>query len=461
MKFSIGYNYDIKLLKLLEAYKDNIEAFYFPIPNQYLGSGRSILQKNSYVNEIPELIKKCNLLGIKSQLLLNATCAGESGLNRNFLERLVSYIKKLRDIGLGSVVITNPAYISRIKKATSGIRIESSVNCYVKTAEHALYLKDLGVDVLTIDRDINRNIPLIKEIKKKTNLKIKLMLNEGCLSNCPFRVTHYNYLSHYNEVSKKLIDDISLNRLCTEIYLRNPAKVFGIPFIPPNAIRYYESFIDYYKLSTRAFSTQRIELCLKAYINQQFDGNLLEILDSPGLAYFEYIDYNTLSKSNFFKKMISCADDCNSCSYCNTLLKEATIVNTDFLKKGNNKEERKTIRIYKNILKASSNKDSDFIYKRLSKAYFNLGEYKEAIKKIRRARGLNYKENGLHFFMGLCYERTGEYKKAIQEFRAEEKINPQDIRITLSLARCYKNTGQRGLVNKEIDRCIRRLKITR
>lgn len=107
MKFSIGYNYDIKLLDLLGVYKDNIEALYFPIPNQYLGSGRDIPQPKGYKNEIPKIIKRCSSLNITSQLLLNATCEG--------------------------------------------------------------------------DRDINRNISLIKEIKNKTNLKIRIMLNEGCM----------------------------------------------------------------------------------------------------------------------------------------------------------------------------------------------------------------------------------------------------------------------------------------
>ena len=82
MKFSIGYNHDIKLLDILDIYKNNIDALYFPIPGKYLGSGRHILQKRNYLNEIPKIVKKCNLLNIKSQLLLNATCEGEKGLEK-------------------------------------------------------------------------------------------------------------------------------------------------------------------------------------------------------------------------------------------------------------------------------------------------------------------------------------------------------------------------------------------
>jgi hypothetical protein len=48
----------------------------------------------------------------------------------------------------------------------------------LKTVEQALYFKKIGIDILTIDRDINRDLKLIEQIKKKTGLKIQLMLNE-------------------------------------------------------------------------------------------------------------------------------------------------------------------------------------------------------------------------------------------------------------------------------------------
>jgi len=435
MRFSIGYNHDIKLLDLLDIYKEHIEALYFPIPLQYLGSGRNILQPKSYIKEIPEIIERCNSLNITSQLLLNATCEGESGLNGNFFQGLVSYIKKLKDIGLGSVAITNPIYINRIKQEISGIRIESSVNCYVKTVEHALYLKDLDVDVLTVDRDINRNIPLIKEIKHKTNLKIKLMLNEGCLKNCPFRVAHYNYLSHPNVMPPRTMGGIFPDRFCLEVYLRSPLKVFSIPFIPPDALRYYESFIDYYKLSTRVFATNRIEACLKAYISRQFRGNLLEVLDSPGLSYFEYIDYNTLNKSNFFEKMISCTNSCSSCGYCNILFKEAVVVNRDFLKKKNKSDERKAIRIYKDVLKAPFNKDNGFIYEKLSKVYFKLGEYKEAFSLAYKVLKLLPRKITGYLLLGSCYEQTKRINKALEIYQKALMIFPSESTVYLGLAR--------------------------
>jgi hypothetical protein len=258
MKFSIGYNFDTKALDILDAYKNNIESFYFPIPGEYLGSGRSIKETGSYSAQIPRIIRKCGSLKINSQLLLNATCEGKDGASKAHFERVLNFIKRLKDKGLNSVVITNPVYIGMIKKRIKGLRIESSVNCYVRTVEHALYLKDLGVDVLTIDRDINRDIPLIRRIKEKTGLKLKLMLNEGCLGNCPYRISHYNLLAHGVTLPQKNMEGVFFDRFCIQIYTKDPSKVLRVPFVPPEEAGRYKQFIDYYKLSTRVFSIKRI-----------------------------------------------------------------------------------------------------------------------------------------------------------------------------------------------------------
>jgi tetratricopeptide (TPR) repeat protein len=455
MKFSIGYNHDLKLLDLLDIYKANIEALYFPIPEYYLGTGRQIPQSKGYINQIPRIIAKCNSLNITPQLLLNATYEGKLGLTEAFFKNVLNYIKRLKDAGLKSLVITNPIYISRIRKEISDIRIESSVNCYVKTVEHALYLKDLGVDVLTIDRDINRNIPLIKEIKDKTGLKIRMMLNEGCLSNCPYRIGHYNYLSTRCKLPKKPIENVFMGIFCIEVYLKNPLKLFRIPFIPPDALDHYGQFIDYYKLSTRVFPTPRINLCLKAYIDKHFNGNLLTILDSPGLSYFEYVDYDMLTKSNFFEKMLPCNLKCDECGYCNALFKKAVLINRNTLNKRNKEEEKKVIRLYKKDLKTSfisGNRAQD--YAKIGEAYFKLNRYRQAIKNIRRALKLNYQGSGAYSILGFCYENLENYTQAIKALRKEEKINPKDRSVNLALARCYRAIGATALFEKEINKSI-------
>jgi len=306
VKYSIGYNYDLKLLDLLEIFRDHISGLYFPIPQRFMGSGRALKENADYEKDIPKLIRKCNELGIRSELLLNATCEGEKDCS----DKIINYIKELKEKGLTSVIVTNPIYISKIKEKIN-IEVESSVNCYVKELEHAQFLKQLGADVITIDRDINRNLELIKKIKEKTGAKLKMLVNEGCLRNCPFRKIHFNMISHAIETNE--FDRYS----CIQIIKKNPHKVFSIPFVRPEDIKHYEGLIDYFKLATRTMNTGKIGLLLDAYIKQKYDGDLLFLLSTKSLfEYFNAINNSILTKNNFFENV-------NNEEFCKKLLKEA------------------------------------------------------------------------------------------------------------------------------------------
>jgi len=452
MKFSIGYNHDSKIFDLLASCRTNIEALYFPVPRDYMGSGRDLHEPIVYPGQIPSIIKKCNDLNISSQLLLNATYEGCEGLTERFWARLEDYLKSLRDRGLTSVVVTNPIYISKIKKKITGLRVESSVNCFLRTVEHALYLRDLGADVLTIDRDINRDIPLIQKIKKTTRLKIRIMLNEGCLSNCPYRVTHYNLLSAGLKLKTEPIKDIFFDSFCMKIYHRDPLKIFRIPFVPPEALGYYEYVADYYKLSTRTFFTEQIKRCLIAYSKRRFTGNLLEILDCPGLRYFDYVDNDKLRKNRFFEKMLQCNLECGRCHYCKRLFSEAVLTNDGFPRERSKFEENKAIRIYgKNLRRVPDKNGKIHSCLEMGKAYWGLGKYGKAIKYMEQVLKYNYCERGVYLILGLCYEKLGDYKKAKHFLFKEKKLYPKNPVTRMGLIRCYKQLGWKKSLEGEID----------
>lgn len=317
MKYSIGYNNDPFFLELAKEFKDYVSELYFPVPKQIMGTGRAISQSKGYNLEIKKIIKLCTESGIESNLLLNPTCEGKNTGNKNHADKLIIYLKTLSKMGLSSVTVANPIHISRIKNEVPNLLIHSSVNNFVKTVEHAMYLKELGVDVITIDRDINRDIGLIKEIKNKTGLKIKILLNEGCLKNCPYRVSHFNMISHGDD--NDYFDELS----CKNIYNINLHKALSIPFIRPEDVNHY-GFADYLKLSTRSMQSKKAGFVLAAYLAQKYNGDLLFLLSTKGLFnVFENIDNSVLSKNDFFNNMIKCAKGCNDCGYCKQLIKKA------------------------------------------------------------------------------------------------------------------------------------------
>jgi len=321
MKFSIWFNQKLDFLDLIDRYKDNLSSIYLPLPYSIWNSWRDETQLNNYEEKIIyDVIDRCKKYNIDTILIMNSTCEWENTWDKYYMLKLIKFVKDLHKRGLTSITLTNMLYVPFFRRALPNITIYSSINCYLKTVEQAIYFKDLWIDVLTVDRDINRDINLIKRIKQRTGLDIQILLNEGCFSNCPYRHTHFNIAAHrvdYNTDERvsnwkyNLIEDYS----CVPMVNKNKKLIFRAPFIRPEDLVHYDGVIDVYKLDTRPESTQRISKMLDAYIAWYYHWDLKDIIDFP-YQNIPYIDNDKLTELNFFDKLVKCPKDCYSCNVC-------------------------------------------------------------------------------------------------------------------------------------------------
>ena len=162
-------------------------------------------------------------------------------------------------------------YVPHVKKNMPNLLVYASVNCFVKTKLHAKYLAKLDVDIITIDRDINREIENIRHIKKETGKEIQILLNEGCIRDCPFRNTHFNILSHCDNEHELQFTNLIEGESCTPFLKQNRRYFFQIPFVRPEDLSRYEGVVDIFKLTTRTLDTKRIELQLLAYAAEKYE----------------------------------------------------------------------------------------------------------------------------------------------------------------------------------------------
>lgn len=330
MRFCVGYNQDFEnFLNLMEGYKEAIEEIYFPLPRNIASSGRAEVHSRRYNEDIIKLIKFCRNYGFKSALLLNSSCDGKYIGDIKYMYRILKYVKKLEKIGLNSIIVTNPLFLMFLKNNLPNLEIQASVNCYCQTVEHAKNLQELGIDILTIDRDINREIDKIKAIKKATNLKIKILLNEGCLLYCPFRKVHFNQMSHLDlKRSQQQAAYIRFGSMaCIYLLEKHPEICFKSPFIRPEDLWRYKGIVDYFKLASRTTDTDVIEVRLEAYRRESFDGNLVSLFETQGIPkIIKRIDNKKLNKFHFFDKLTTCKKTCTECEYCRILLNETAIL---------------------------------------------------------------------------------------------------------------------------------------
>jgi collagenase-like PrtC family protease len=258
-------------------------------------------------------------------LLLNATCDSIHIADEEHMKDVVKYVYNLYQKGLKAVSVANALYLPLLKDMCPNLEIISSINCYVKTVEHAIHLKNAGFDIITIDRDINYDLEIIKNIKGATGLKIQILLNEGCLDNCPYRQLHFNLNSHQVPVKDA---QFFIQNACLPVFDKHPEKVLSSPVIRPEDVYNYYDLVDYFKISSRNYTIDDIDIVLQGYINEEYKGNFLDLISSRNLKNRMHID-NTKLKG-LFEKKIQCLNKkkiygCLDCSTCQNFFNDAVI----------------------------------------------------------------------------------------------------------------------------------------
>jgi hypothetical protein len=148
-----------------------------------------------------------------------------------------------------------------------------------------------------------------------------MLVNEACMKECLFRISHFNLLSHYNEGTeyKKLIP-------CVRYYSKKPWAFLLSSFILPKDLKKYEPFVDQFKIAGRNLPSKLLKYALSVYFEEKKQFDLLETLSCYGLYVWkdEYVKaknkvpYFDTAKlpSDFFDKISNCNYDCASCGYC-------------------------------------------------------------------------------------------------------------------------------------------------
>lgn len=206
-----------------------------------------------------------------------------------------------------------------------------SVNCMLDTFDKVRSCLDL-IDAthfqqpgkIILDRSLNRNPTLLtttaEQLKKNLpQLKLELLANEGCLYQCPFKLSHDAHIAYVNIGGS--CDTFRLNsRLgCIGVLDKQPEQLFKSPFIRPEDVYRYEGLIDIIKICGRTLGAAFLQRAVTAYINGSFAGNLLALTDTmEWLANRLFID-NRLIPDTFFDQLTGCTRQCGRCSYCKEL----------------------------------------------------------------------------------------------------------------------------------------------
>ena len=127
------------------------------------------------------------------------------------------------------------------------VSVISEVNSLTRALEWAKIIGSEGV--LTLSIMINRNFPLLKEIKEKVDCDIELLTNDCCLNECPYRFLHYTECSHASQTHDHLEGYYNdwATIACQNQKCFNPEQVLMSKWIQPSDLdKYIEIGIDYF-----------------------------------------------------------------------------------------------------------------------------------------------------------------------------------------------------------------------
>lgn len=286
MKISLATNYENELIDRIKKYP--IYEIYGKLKNDFVGGGRpddelEKLEKSKFENHV----KKVRENGIKFNYLLNGSCLSNNEQSVEWQIKFKNFLEYLKEIGVNALTISNPYILMLVRKYFGNyFTVRISTFACVDSFERAKYWEDMGADIICADFvKINRNFKLLEYmVKHLKKAKIEILVTNSCLKNCPMIFTHTVALSHASDksVRKANYEDWSLF-YCQEIQNRNNEEYIKSPWVRPEDIKYYEKIgIEHFKITERGFPTDELVKRVKAYTSRKYDGNLIDLIQGHG-----------------------------------------------------------------------------------------------------------------------------------------------------------------------------------
>jgi collagenase-like PrtC family protease len=327
LEFSVPFNGDAETLDATIALKgrteNRIREIYLNAPQAICGSGRVVAPTTE--EDFVATVERIRAAGIRADITMNSTCDGAAWYDRATVEQQIGFIKAMHtDCGVEAVTLANPFLIEEARRACPDLEISASVLSSIDCFSRAEAFARAGATTMTVDTSINKNLKLLSQIVERLGVEIKLMVNEGCLDKCPYRMFHMNYISHKSKDSAS--EGTCFPFACGDITKGDPGQVFRSNWVRPEDLHRYEKITRFFKIVGRDMMPSKVLRCTRAYLEESWDGNLFDILCSSigyyGIEYSAYVDNKALDQTSLFKRTSTCKRQCHVCTYCSDLAAE-------------------------------------------------------------------------------------------------------------------------------------------
>lgn len=293
MEYDLAVNFDKEVINTVSKVdkKGQIKTVFGKMRKDVLGGGRSSMTlPDLSFKELEEYIDLCHKNNLEFNYLINAACLGNKEVNPKYHKKIVKYIDKLCEAKVDAITVNSPFLCQLIKKQFPNLYVTIGVAANVSNCKHIKYWEELGADEITLPHQTNRNFELLQEIlefTKPRKIRSRVIANNICLHECPYKYSHSASQAHASQKGSRSSNvHVDYHLLsCNNKKMKNPTHIISSEWIRPEDIHYYEELckkVGNYnfriKLLDRTRTTDFLNRVIKAYINESYDGNLLDIV---------------------------------------------------------------------------------------------------------------------------------------------------------------------------------------
>jgi len=325
IKLSVAYTN--QLYPILRKYKEHINDIYFSDGEFDSARGSTSFDEGEHLS-IEEL-KEIKSLGIKLNYVLNSPYLPNRLLNKH--KDITEHLLSLKEEGLVDIITVNNLILANnkhfMKTLNENFEVKNSVNNHINSA---LKTKEIcerfpTIDNIIVDRSVNRNPELIKEmadICHSYGKKITVLINEGCLYNCIFKRDCDLTFSSQDSVGS---EDNGIFNCYKENFKKHNDRYLKSPWMTAEGVEMLEGVVDIFKISGRYDPPDEIEKRIRYYLYNDRDVMLRHILDKVLNEKYDEI-YNLsmmeLSVWGMSRTLTNCKNDCMNCDKCDVFLEK-------------------------------------------------------------------------------------------------------------------------------------------
>lgn len=263
---------------VLEAALRPVEEVYLSVLNSRYSSGRTYVHGVGF-EELQQVCRLAEAAGSRTLVAFNTPCLGGKETSPQFQEEFREFLREIKNAGAAGVILSSPFLMELTKRFCPELSVTVSVFSEVDSPEKLKYYQDLGADRITLPHELNRDLEKLKAFRAAADMELEVIANLACLHYCARADAHCRYVGHSTaEILRESAGDYYVN-WCDTFRLSRPWEVLSGNFIRPEDLyRYREIGIDYLKIAGRATSASWIIRAIRAYQQEKYQGNLLDLL---------------------------------------------------------------------------------------------------------------------------------------------------------------------------------------